>query len=70
MSWAVARNLQTTHIELITLMRSLKTAWDFSADKNDEKDILKVSCRFDENAKKVDLQQPILVTTMLKIIGF
>jgi len=52
MSWAVARNLQTGHLELITLMRSLKTAWDFSAEKNDEKDILKVSCRFDENAKK------------------
>ncbi|MGK5085524.1 hypothetical protein WDW37_19725 [Bdellovibrionota bacterium FG-1] len=45
-TWAKARDLATHKESPISLMRSLKTAWNFASSKNGkDKDILEVSCR-------------------------
>ncbi len=51
--WATAKNQKTGEEIQISLMRSLKTAWNFAPSVNGSgKDILKVSCRPDEAVTK------------------
>ena len=53
MSWAMAKNQNTGDEIQISLMRSLKTSWNFVPNKNERgKDIVKVSCRPDDSAMK------------------
>jgi hypothetical protein len=51
-SWTKAYNSKSKKSESISLMRSLKTAWNFGPkNRLGEVDILKVSCRPDEKMK-------------------
>ena len=53
MKWATAKNQKTGEEVQISLMRSLKTAWNFAPSVNgSRKDILKVSCSPDEDVTK------------------